>query len=114
MLRQYGAESVEELFPREKHKAANRLRVSKSPTGQTIKEHNLDQVYMVQTASLRPDSTLRLVSALDSLPEVEYAEPNYIAYISSLPAGQGAEADIPSTPSAPLQRRLHQRTATTT
>lgn len=100
MLRQYGAESVEKLFPREKHKAANRLRVSKSPTGQTIKEHNLDQVYMVQTASLRPDSTLRLVSALDSLPEVEYAEPNYIAYISSLPAGQGAEADIPSAPVA--------------
>lgn len=97
VLRQYGAESVEKLFPREKHKAANRLRVSKSPTGETIKEHNLDQVYIVQMGSLRPDSTLQLVSALDSLPDVEYAEPNYIAYISSMPT-EGASADIPAVP----------------
>lgn len=97
VLRQYGAESVEKLFPREKHKAANRLRITKSPTGETIKEHNLDQVYMVQMGSLRPDSTLQLVSALDSLPDVEYAEPNYIAYISSMPA-EGAAADIPAVP----------------
>lgn len=97
VLRQYGAESVEKLFPREKHKAANRLRITKSPTGETIKEHNLDQVYMVQMGSLRPDSTLQLVSALDSLPDVEYAEPNYIAYISSMPT-EGAAADIPAVP----------------
>lgn len=82
VLKRFGAADMVKLFPQAKHKQASKLRRIKAPNGTTITEHNLDKVYSIQLESLNPDSTLRLAAALDSLAEVEYAEPNYIAYIS--------------------------------
>lgn len=88
VLGQYGATSMDKLFPNEKHVAAGKLKVMKAPDGSIIRQQNLDQVYQIKMESLRPDSTLELVKALNELKEVEYAEPNYIAYISG---GNGEE-----------------------
>lgn len=82
VLKRFGSADMTKLFPQAQHKQSAKLRRVKAPNGTTITEHNLDKVYCIKMDGLRSDSTLMLASALDSLPEVEYAEPNYIAYIS--------------------------------
>lgn len=88
---------MSKLFPQAQHKQASKLRRVKAPNGTTITEHNLDKVYSIQLESLRPDSTLLLAAALDSLPDVEYAEPNYIAYISGYSGSSSEDPQITAT-----------------
>lgn len=97
LLRRYGASDMARLFPAARHKATSSLRVAKAPDGSTIREHNLDQVYCVKLQSLRPDSTLALAKELTALPEVEYAEPNYIAFLTAMRPSEGTGA-------APVER----------
>ena len=84
VLQQYGVDEMDNLFPREK--AGRPLRKAKAYNGEYVVEKNLSQVYQVKMRNLRPDSVSMLVKALKALPEVEYAEPNYKAYIMGSPA----------------------------
>lgn len=96
VLKQFGVKKMDKLFPNAVHKAPAALRKAKAPDGSIITESNMDQVYMVETKSQYSDSTLQLVKALNSLDKVEYAEPNYIAYISGGPTNNATAMEINS------------------
>lgn len=88
LLKEFGAEDMEKLFPNEEAKSASNLRSRRAPNGSIVKERNLDKVFLVQIASERPDSTMMLIERLKAMPDVEYAEPNYKVYITAdMPSG---------------------------
>lgn len=88
LLQAYGAEDMEKLFPAEVAKPKAKLRRSIAPNGATVQERNLDKIFRVRLNTERPDSTLQLIEQLKTLSEVEYAEPNYLVFITAdVPVG---------------------------
>ena len=83
VLREYGICEMEKLFPAEEAKPKARLGRKKAPNGTLIEERNLDKVYLVKLSSARSDSTLQFVERLKEIADVEYAEPNYMVYITT-------------------------------
>ena len=77
LLREFGVDEMEKLFPNEVSKPKSQLRRKKAPNGTIVQEKNLDKVFWVKTQVQRNDSTLQLIEQLKAMPEVEYAEPNY-------------------------------------
>ena len=96
LLRSYGVDEMEKLYPSEVAKPKSQLRKRKAPNGTVVQEKNLDKVYWVKTKVQSSDSTLQLIEQLQSMPEVEYAEPNYRVYIT---------ADVPTDGSDVRQRQ---------
>lgn len=97
LLRHYRVNDMEKLFPAEVAKPKAKLRKKVAPNGTIVQERNLDKVFWVKLNTQSPDSTLQLIEKLKSLHEVEYAEPNYRAYITAdVPTG-----DMPYVRSAP-------------
>lgn len=82
LLREYGVSDMNKLFPNEVAKPKSQLRKVKASNGDFIQEKNLDKIYLIEMQSEEVDSTLQLVSMLNELEEVEYAEPNYRVYIT--------------------------------
>lgn len=91
VLRDFGVDEMDKLFPREQ--ASHPLRKARAYHGGVVEEKNLSQIYQVKMQSLRPDSVHLLVKALEALPEVEYAEPNYKVYIMATDE-EGTESTI--------------------
>ena len=87
ILREFGAGEMKKLFPAETPKPQSQLRRKAAPNGQVVQESNLDKVFWVKTGVMSSDSTMQMVKRLQELPDVEYAEPNYYAFIT---------ADIPT------------------
>lgn len=83
LLREYGIDEMEKLFPNEQPKPASQLRKKRAPNGTVVQEKNLDKVFWIKTKVQSPDSTLQLIEELKNMPEVEYAEPNYRVYITA-------------------------------
>lgn len=54
--------------------------------GQTVADNNMSKLYCVSIASDNPMQVLEMVSDLKALPEVEYAEPNYVVRATVLPS----------------------------
>ncbi len=79
VLREFGVENMEQLLPHEKPGRA--LRKAKAFNGDIIQERDLSQLYLLQMKEEKAMETQQLVERLAELPEVEYAEPNYKAYI---------------------------------
>ena len=101
LLQAYGAEDMEKLFPAEVAKPKAKLRRSIAPNGATVQERNLDKIFRVRLNTERPDSTLQLIEQLKTLSEVEYAEPNYLVFITAdVPVGS-----MPRVGSAPQIHR---------
>lgn len=101
LLQAYGAEDMEKLFPAEVAKPKSKLRRSIAPNGATVQERNLDKIFRVRLNTERPDSTLQLIEQLKTLSEVEYAEPNYLVFITAdVPVGS-----MPHVGSAPQIHR---------
>ena len=89
LLRDYGVNDMEKLFPAEVAKPKLSLRRKVAPNGTIVEEKNLDKVFWIKTQIQGADSTWRLIKELEAMPEVEYAEPNYLSYITAdVPAGQ--------------------------
>lgn len=101
LLREYGVADMEKLFPKEVAKPAAKLRKKVAPNGTTVKERNLDKIFLVKTSVQRPDSIFQLIDKLKEMDDVEYAEPNYYAYIT---------ADVPyPSGSMPSQQKTVRR-----
>lgn len=54
--------------------------------GQSVADNNMSKLYCVSIASDNPMQVLEMVNDLKALPEVEYAEPNYIVRATVLPS----------------------------
>lgn len=83
LLLEFGVEDMEKLFPAEEAKPASKLRTKRAPNGTMVKERNLDKVFLVRIVSERADSTMMLIERLKERDDVEYAEPNYLVYITA-------------------------------
>jgi len=92
VLRANGVASLEKLFPTEtKLKSA---RIVKDPTGRDMKIPSLHNIYRITVPQLKstnsaPADIFKFMEEMKALPEVEYAEPNYIFTIGDFtPAGR--------------------------
>lgn len=91
VLKNHGTETLEKLFPTEtKLKSA---KVVKDPQGRDMVIPSLHNIYKIVLPELKsgngqPADIFKMIEELKTLPEVEYAEPNYIYSIDNLqPAG---------------------------
>lgn len=80
VLKEFGAAKMEQLLPRENPK--RKLNRSQAYNGETIQEHDLSQLYLVETDETHAQQTMQLVEKLKKLDAVEYAEPNYKVYLT--------------------------------
>ncbi|MBQ6085708.1 MAG: S8 family serine peptidase [Bacteroidaceae bacterium] len=79
VLQEFGVEGMEQLLPHEK--PGRTLRKAKAFNGSVVQERDLSQLYLLQMKEDKAMETHQLIERLAELPEVEYAEPNYKAYI---------------------------------
>ncbi len=79
VLKEFGVEEMEQLLPRAK--APKSPRRAKAYNGSVIEERDLTQLYRIVLPAEKTDQTLQMVEKLETLDEVEYAEPNYKLYI---------------------------------
>jgi len=91
LLQSHGITSLEKLFPAAQKQQSTRM--MRSPQGNEFKVPALDKIYRISIPSLQytdsiPVNIFQLIEELKALPEVEYAEPNYIYSIDDMqPAG---------------------------
>ena len=78
VLKDFGADDMEQLLPNEKPRRT--LRKTKAFNGTIVQERDLSQLYLVKLKEENLSRTTELVSKLNELDEVEYAEPNYKLY----------------------------------
>lgn len=81
VLREFGVEGMEQLLPHEN--LGRTLRKAKAFNGDVIQERDLSQLYLLQMNAEKAMETQQLIERLSALPEVEFAEPNYKAYITA-------------------------------
>ena len=79
VLQEFGVEEMEKLLPNEK--PGRTLRKAKAFNGAVVQERDLSQLYLLQMNKEKAMETQQLVERLEELPEVEYAEPNYKAFV---------------------------------
>lgn len=81
VLREFGVEGMEQLLPHEN--PGRTLRKATAFNGDVIQERDLSQLYLLQMNAEKAMETQQLIERLSALPEVEFAEPNYKAYITA-------------------------------
>ena len=79
VLQEFEVEEMEKLLPNET--PGRTLRKAKAFNGDIIQERDLSQLYLLKMNEEKAEDTQSLVERLNSLDEVEFAEPNYKAYI---------------------------------
>lgn len=79
VLKEFGVETMDKLLPNAKPLQTRRR--ARSLNGEMIEEKDLSQLYIMKAKSLRKDSTMLLIEKLNTIPEVEFAEPNYKYYV---------------------------------
>lgn len=79
VLKEYAVQEMEQLLPNAK--VTGTPRRAKAFNGDAIVERDLTQLYKVALPEEQSDRTMELVEQLQSLDEVEFAEPNYKLYI---------------------------------
>lgn len=102
VLQANGVDSIVRLFPNTKSsllRSSGVVRVVKDPQGRDMKIPNLEKIYKITLPQLRSTSSVpvnisQVIEDLKTLPEVEYAEPNYIYNIGDFsPDGPTITAD---------------------
>lgn len=78
VLQKYGTEEMEQLLPNEN--PARKMRKARAYNGETIRERDLSQLYRVKLSADHAMEAPQLVKDLESLDEVEFAEPNYLLH----------------------------------
>ena len=84
VLKEYGVSSIEQLLPNFVMPKAPRK--AKSYGGQDVVEKDLSQLHLIVLDKESPKNHYQLIEELKQLPEVEYAEPNYICYALGTPS----------------------------
>ena len=79
VLQKYGTDGMEQLLPNENPQ--RKMRRAKAYNGDVIQERDLSQLYLVKLSADHLHETMQMVDELTAIDEVEYAEPNYYAYI---------------------------------
>ena len=97
VLRDFNVDEMDKLFPAQVAKPQNKLRRAIAPNGQIVKEKNLDKIFIINLQATPDDATLQLVKRLEELSDVEYAEPNYYAYITADTPAPNLNGDRTST-----------------
>ena len=98
VLQSFDVEEMEKLLSDEQ--PGQRTRKTRAPSGSEISDHDMSQLYRLRMAQTEIGKTTELVEQLATLPEVEYAEPNYRAYIMG---GETISQNPEQNPSYPLQ-----------
>ena len=80
VLKEFGVNKMDKLLPNENPNRT--LRKTRAFNGETIKEHDLSQLYLVEVDEAHAPQTMQLVDQLKLLDAVEYAEPNYKVYLT--------------------------------
>ena len=93
LLQKYGEVDMEQLLPDENPSRA--MRRSKAYNGETVQEHDLSQLYLLNMKECSNQETMQMVNDLQALDEVEFAEPNYKMYIM---ADDNIAADYSANP----------------
>ena len=78
VLQKYGTEEMEQLLPNENPKRT--MRKTRAYNGETIQERDLSQLYRLKLSEEHAMEAPQLVKDLESLDEVEFAEPNYVLH----------------------------------
>lgn len=92
VLKNHGISSLERLFP--EAKKLKSARIIKDPQGRDMKIPNLDNIFRIKVPQLKstgsqPTNIFPVIEELKALPEVEYAEPNFIYSIGDFtPSGR--------------------------
>jgi len=80
VLKEFGVNKMDKLLPNENPNRT--LRKTRAFNGETIVEHDLSQLYLVEVDETHIPQTMQLVDQLKKLDAVEYAEPNYKVYLT--------------------------------
>ena len=81
-----GVNEMEQLMPLTGHKCVSAPQRVRSITGKMIGDADLSKLYVVRYDSTSRVSVNEAVKLLESLPDVEFAEPNYLVYAQTLPS----------------------------
>ena len=96
VLKEFGTVDVEPIFKESTSGTPRKLRRSRSYTGKEVTEVDLSQIYRIRIQSQQTDSAEQMIAQLEKLPEVEYAEPNYLVYaLDAMPAQGEATQVVP-------------------
>ncbi len=84
VLRNYSEVKMERLCPQEN--PTRQLRTSRAFNGPDVRERDLSRLCKVKITETTPGEVYQLIDDLKALPEVEFAEPNYIISVLGSPA----------------------------
>lgn len=93
-----GVADAEELMPLSGAITTAKPRRAKAPNGRVVEEPDLSQLYCLSFDTAKVKHVHEAVEMLKEVSEVEYAEPNYLAFISA----DGAATDSATYVSEPL------------
>lgn len=93
-----GVAEAEELMPLSGAITTAKPRRAKAPNGRVVEEPDLSQLYCLSFDTAKVKHVREAVEMLKEVSEVEYAEPNYLAFISA----DGAATDSATYVSEPL------------
>lgn len=93
-----GVAEAEELMPLSGAITTAKPRRAKAPNGRVVEEPDLSQLYCLSFDTAKVKHVHEAVEMLKEVSEVEYAEPNYLAFISA----DGAATDSTTYVSEPL------------
>ena len=93
-----GVAEAEELMPLSGAITTAKPRRAKAPNGRVVEEPDLSQLYCLSFDTAKVKHVHEAVEMLKEVSEVEYAEPNYLAFISA----DGAATDSATYVSEPL------------
>ena len=80
VLKEFNVEKMDKLLPNAKSLKSRSM--TRAYNGQMVEDHDLSQLYLVETDEAHAPQTKQLADKLKELDEVEYAEPNYKVYIT--------------------------------
>lgn len=83
LLEKYGASEAEELMPLTGAKVTPIRKLRKSLNGTIVKDPDLSSLYLLRLDAKKTANLDEVLESFRALPEVDYAEPNYLVYACS-------------------------------